>query len=148
MEKLNLFITIYLFAEFAFYLIYLLKIAKPKQKQYIDRLEKLRAEIHKFPKDHPTLLRAGQLLSVKTLSLWLTTARTQPAVQTHKALLTKVVTSSDHWQGPSLIIHVLSILFYKFSLNITITNHQSKLVNVHRTNPIIIWLITTPIANI
>lgn len=69
MEKLNLFITIYLLAKFAFYLIYLLKIAKPKQEQYIDHLEKLRAEIHKFPKDHPTLLRAGQLLSVKTLSL-------------------------------------------------------------------------------
>ena len=63
MEKLNLFITIYLFAEFAFYLIYLLKIAKPKQKQYIDRLEKLRAEIHKFPKDQPTLLRAAKILS-------------------------------------------------------------------------------------
>lgn len=63
MEKLNLFITIYLFAEFAFYLIYQLKIAKPKQKQYIDRLEKLRAEIHKFPKDHPTLLRAAKILN-------------------------------------------------------------------------------------
>lgn len=63
MEKLNLFITIYLFAEFAFYLIYLLKIAKPKQKQYIARLEKLRAEIHKFPKDHLTLLRAAKILN-------------------------------------------------------------------------------------
>lgn len=63
MEKLNVFITIYLFAEFAFYLIYLLKIAKPKQEQYIEHLEKLRAEIHKFPKDHPTLLRAAKILS-------------------------------------------------------------------------------------